>query len=618
MKLSEEQKEIIRLESGLISVTAKAGSGKTLVLTERVRYLINEKKVKGKILCLTFTAKAAEEMNSRLSDIDKIEDKVFIGTIHEFCMNIIQSKYRELGYENVPHIFESDIDKQSILADLIQDNPEFEEAYINLPEGNKKKYFFSNALTFFSRIKRKLETDLDNDKPNWALNIRLYNSYKSALQAQNAIDYDDVLLKVFELFRDNPKTLSLYKRIYKYICVDEAQDLNFAHFNIIKYLVNDDLLMLGDENQSIYQFNGASPYFFSKRKLEEVFHKEIIIKSLTNNYRSSKKVVELANQLRKDKVATIANIPIEGYVDLQEFDNEELEAKYILDKIDYYLSNETFLNDIVEKVSLDSFVVLARNRYVFNQLITQLKERNLSYELLGSSNGLQFESKFFKAFDLGSRVIINQRDEFHYKQLLDLYRIEYTEETKAINILSDLKKNNEISDFLVQVLVILKEEKSPALIFRSIQKYIGSLDENDKDYELLIGDYEYFKKLWSNFTRSKNYTKKDYHNFRKYITMGYGDHSKVKEQVSLTLSTVHMAKGKEFDVVFLMGMNEGTFPYYSSLNDSKKLDEEKNAAYVAVTRAKRVLHISYPVEKVMPWGDSKKQIISQFFKEVNL
>ena len=264
--LSDMQKKIVYAEDGPIYVKASAGSGKTRVLTERVRYLLN--KSNKKVLALTFTNKAGEEIKERLSDISEIEKRVFVGTFHSFCQNILENHGNLIGFSKMPHIFEDEIDRIELVGQAIQQTPSYARKYRKQDEKQKKDFRY-RVLNFISEVKRKLIADNELNKHTDDEDIvLLYQNYQDILHAQNAIDFDDLLLLAYSLLVNFPKTAALYRRSFFAICVDEAQDLNNAQYQLLLALANDEftnIMMVGDPNQSIYHFNGSSPDYMDKK-----------------------------------------------------------------------------------------------------------------------------------------------------------------------------------------------------------------------------------------------------------------------------------------------------------------------------------------------------------------
>lgn len=234
MSLSPEQIEIVEHRDGALLVLAGAGSGKTRVLTERVRHLLRNKNGHYRILALTFTNKAGDEMRERLNDIEDLEQKAFVGTLHSFCMELINDRGAVVGFSGKPHIFELASDRREIVRQILIDRPELRRVF-DRPDSEIKEKDLDELLAVISRLKRRLMTpdllavrsDLDEKQ---RIKVLIYQDYDELLKAQNALDYDDLLLYAYRILTERPKIAEFYRGLYKYICIDEAQDLNFAQF----------------------------------------------------------------------------------------------------------------------------------------------------------------------------------------------------------------------------------------------------------------------------------------------------------------------------------------------------------------------------------------------------
>ncbi len=294
IQLSPKQKDIAEFTYGALRVIAGAGSGKTRVLTERIKML--SEITKRKILAITFTNKASEEIKERLNEDIDINEKLFVGTFHSFCISVIESHGSLIGFNEVPQIFSNTDDRLKVLEAAIINTPSVKCIYEakNAKEQGKLKY---DVLDYFSKIKRDviLEEDFQS-KGIDEKTILLYRTFTELMFSMNAIDFDDLLLLVYKLFISNPKIASLYRRNYEFICIDEAQDMNKAQYMLMRALTGDEnknVMLVGDPNQSIYGFNGSSSKYMQDYFGRDYNPVEVV---LSENYRSSKKILELANQ----------------------------------------------------------------------------------------------------------------------------------------------------------------------------------------------------------------------------------------------------------------------------------------------------------------------------------
>ena len=606
MDFSESQQKVIDYNEGNLLVIAGAGSGKTRVVTEKIIKTLPNLRKGEKILALTFSNKAADELRERLeskTEKDILNEKCFIGTIHNFCLELVNSKGYLIGLPSELHIFEAYDDRLKILYNAINNIPAIRNKYIN--DERKIKELFE----LLAKLKRELKFYDDYEESSNA-NL-LFKEYDDLLLAQQAIDFDDILRYAYKILDTNEQVLKIYRRIYKYIFVDEAQDLNKAQYETIKKLVGSDniITMVGDNNQSIYGFNGSSADYFDKYYRLDLNPKVLELKE---NYRSAKKIVEAAKKL--ENTFNIDGVcQFEGEFEINSFDNEYEEANWIVSKLKMLLNNGH--KDVEnEVVSLEQCAVIARNRYVFNELINILEKENIEYTLKVSiNNSFTSESDIMKAFELGLKVIVNDKDTIHFNQLIDIFDIK--ENIKNLNELEaySLRTSNSILISLFEIWKEIIPVYSSNFDFNKIidKIDINNLDITDEDKNLALYDIDMFKKLWNIYVRKSNVSNRNLGNFLRSISLG---ETQIINESGLTLSTVHMSKGLEYDVVFIMGLNEGTFPDYRA-NTEEKILEEKHNMFVSITRAKRLCYLSYPINRDTKYG-SKIQTKSRFILEI--
>lgn len=600
INLSIKQREIVDAEDGAIYVKASAGSGKTRVLTERIRQQLD--KTKKKILALTFTNKAGEEIKERLSLKDTIQDRLFIGTFHGFCQYVLENHGSSIGYSKMPHIFDDDKDRMELISQAIEQIPSYYEKYQKMLPKDKNNFHY-RALDFIAKVKRELISDSQyfehTDDDNIIL---LYRTYQELLRVQNAIDFDDLLLLTYQLFVEYPHIASLYRRSFYAICVDEAQDLNNAQYKLLIALCNgefNNIMMVGDPKQSIFHFTGSSSKF-----MEEEFVKDFNATTyeLNENFRSSKDVIKAANELipTTEKEEVISATVYKGIFELQSCKDEKIEAEFVLNKIQELIEKEKH-EEIEGKITYEKIAILARNKYVFKDIEALLKNQNIPYYYKMTPGAIKFESNAMKVFDLELKVKINPQDILHKQRLNDA-----SEDT--INYIGDIK----------QIVLELKDDGGNLnKLFSGLKEKINSsmLQDDDEDEKsMFIHDIDELLKHWHNYAIKTD--KKSLHQFKNAMALGQ-THSRTEHE-GITLSTVHTMKGQEFDIVFLIGMDHGTFPDYRAVkNGGIEMDQEKNNLYVAFTRAKRFLYVSYPLKRTMPWGDTKSMKKSELLEAFN-
>ena len=596
INLSEKQKQIVYAGDGPLLVKASAGSGKTRVLTERIRYL--SKKTNRKFLAVTFANKAAEEMKERLKDITKLQNRLFTGTFHGYCQYVLENHGNLVGLSKMPHIFEEESDRLKLIEKAIQQTPSYNSDYRNQNRKEQRDSCY-RALEFISRVKREIiyDEDLFNESEDTNIGL-LYNSYQDILMSQNAIDFDDLLLLTYNLFIEHDKISSLFRRTYQYICIDEAQDLNNAQYKVLLAITKGEhknVMLVGDPNQSIFAFNGSSPDFMTVNFVED-FNPEII--ELKENYRSSKAVLRAAEKIIPGS-SDIINTVIEGIFEMHKLADEKQEAEWIYDKI-MELINIGKHENIEGNITHENIAVLARNKYIFNTLEKILSENDTPFYYKMTPGALKFESDAMKIFDMALRVRLNQRDTLHWNRLLDLLNIDIN---KANNLQSIVKiMESGINKQVLETVVSLNDDGS------NIKSYLGGLKELlnnnltniDEDEQMMVyNDIDAILNHWHNYAKKTD--KKSLHHFRN--AMALGQTHPLTQHNGITLSTVHTMKGQEFDIIILMGMDDETFPDYRAIRSGGvEMTQEKNNLYVAFTRAKRFRNRSGRLSKEGGYG----------------
>jgi len=604
IKLSTKQQEAVNYENGALLVKASAGSGKTRVLTERIKKLLL--KNKKKILAITFTNKAGEEMKERLGDSKEIKSRVFVGTFHSFCQNVLEMRGNLLGFQKMPHIFEKETDRLQLIEEAISLTPTYYSKYAVMNSKDQTNFKY-RALQFISKTKRDFLSDEDllNDKLDEDT-VLLYHTYNDLLNSQNAIDFDDLILLTYKLFIDNPSVASLYRRTYNYICIDEAQDLNNAQYQLLKAITNGEfknLMMVGDPNQAIFAFNGSSSKYMNDFFVEDFSPHPIELKE---NYRSSVKVIEAAEKIIPNSTEKI-NAVILGIFEIHPLPEENSEANWILNKIKelVFLKNH---NDIEGVISYEKMAILSRNKYIFALIEERLKNENIPYYYKTTPGAIKFESDLMNIFDLALTVKLNPSDSLH---LLRLHKILNIKKEKNLTKLVNLISNESFAKTLDFVINLKEDGSNVKRIFRDFSEYVKYANDinNEDKKKRILDEIEEIKSHWSQYSR-----KTDNPSLSQFkIAMALGQTHPLSIPKGIALSTVHTMKGQEFDIVFLMGMDEGTFPDYRAVrNGGVELKQEKNNAYVAFTRAKRFLYVTYPLQRTMPWGATFNRMKSRF------
>lgn len=598
--LSPKQQEIANYIHGPLLVTASAGSGKTRVLTERIANLT--KHTRRRILAITFTNKACEEIKNRLQqkNYDMLE-QVLVSTFHGFCTQVLESHVSAMNWRTMPQIFR-DEDIRQVVASAIYDSLNLREKYLSL-DNKGRNQMVSSSIEVISQIKREviLEDELEERVAN-SDHIEIYRHYCDYMDSLHAIDFDDLLLDAYKLFLYNPKIASLYRREFEYICVDEAQDMNKAQYQLLRILTGNEhrnIMMVGDAKQSIYAFNGSSSRFMQEDFVRD--YAPVKVMNLQENYRSAKSILNYAGLIIQDA-------PIEEYVKLQgvcqelTYETPCMEAQGVVKFIKKMMQAE-HINDVEGHITYADFSVLARNKYVLSKIEEELKKADIPYHYKNTNGNPEFTSTSANIFNLAMMIRLNEKDNLHFSQLKKLMDI-----TEADSI-KDLMKATD-KDFYKLILDSVNALNPDGSNFRStlkkIASYIKEQSQNTQldpqEWLIAYDDFEEINNHWTKYASSVAVT--NLAAFRNAMTLGQT--TTIKQEDSVSLATVHTMKGQQSTIVFLVGMDEGTFPDYRAVKlgvNSKEMQQERNNLYVAVTRAQRYLYISYPKKRKMPWGD---------------
>lgn len=600
ISLSAKQKSIVDLNEGSFLVLASAGSGKTRILTERIKRL--SETANGKILAITFTNKAAAEINERLGKSEQIGKNVFVGTFHSFCQSILELRHKLLGYNTMPHIFEDDSDRLELIKQAVKSIPFFQEIYDGI-ESHKKNEYIYNALQFVSTVKRELISaeELVEGSENKEYQY-LFEAYQDILKSNNAIDFDDIIKLVYELFTNNEAVASLYRKAYRYICIDESQDLNKLQYFLLKSLCGNsikNLMMVGDPNQSIYGFNGSTPSFMQKDFIADFQAEEI---SLDENYRCSKSIIEASNALMDLKVE-VKNYVINGIFHIEATKSENSEADFVVNKIRELILLKSH-EDIEGDISYDKISILARNKFVFKNVEELLVSEDIPHYFKSGNTGIKFSSIPMRIFDLFFRVKINPLDKLHQNKLGQLLNIKDVSNDKELQ-----ESKFPISSMIKKVIDDCDIENFHLRI-NTLRENFNKLIPDDDEKKLTLDELSDFENQFIQYKRQN--LKPTLNGFKSAIALGLTNNTNNKE-IGICLSTVHTMKGQESEIVFLIGMDDGTFPDFRAVKKGgAELQQEKNNTYVAFTRAKRFLYVTYPEIRRMPWGDNRARTISRF------
>ncbi|MFR0910493.1 DNA helicase PcrA [Eubacterium sp.] len=628
--LNDMQQMAVFHTEGPLLILAGAGSGKTRVLTHRIAYLMEEKHVSPyNIMAITFTNKAAAEMRNRVNKIVGFgAEQVWVSTFHSACVRILRRYIDRIGYSTDFTIYDTD-DQKRLMKNVIKD--------LNL---DSKIYKENGMLNKISDFKNKLMTT--GDVASMArtdfkmLNVsKIYDNYQEALKKNNALDFDDLIMKTVQLFTKCPEVLESYQDRLQYIMVDEYQDTNAAQFAFVKLLAkkHQNLCVVGDDDQSIYKFRGAD--ITNILQFEKYFPNARVIK-LEQNYRSTKNILEAAN-------AVIHNN--EGHKDKTLWsDNEKGDKIDLYQAEDGYSEAEMVASTIKENVDngrsdYSDYAILYRTNNQSRVLEEKLMMKNIPYKIIGGQNF--YQRKEIKDIIAYLRVISNPTDDIAVERIVNVPK-------RGIGATTVDKVKDYARAYGMDLYEALMDVENIPGLSRAAGKikkftdliegykkdeYYGEIEKLTKD---ILDDTGYVSELAAENTDEANGRIENIDELVSKI-VEYQENaedpvlSEFLEEVALVseidnlsedssyvvLMTVHSAKGLEFPYVFLCGMEDGLFPGYMSImsGDNEELEEERRLCYVAITRAMKKLTISY-AKKRMVRGEMQYNIVSRFVKEV--
>ncbi|MBO5743726.1 MAG: UvrD-helicase domain-containing protein [Clostridia bacterium] len=623
--LNDKQKEAVSQTEGPLLVLAGAGSGKTTVLTRRVANILEKGLAKPwQILAITFTNKAAAEMKERIAKLVPNSDDIWVRTFHSCCVRILRRDISSIGYESSFNIYDSN-DQKRIVKDCIK------ECGLN-----EENYPVKSVLSIISDCKNKdispEEFAKQSEKSYRERQLaRLYQEYEIRLKRNNALDFDDLILKTVLLFKTCPDVLEYYQNKFKYILVDEYQDTNSCQYKLVEMLARNhrNLCVVGDDDQSIYKFRGAD---ISNILDFEKFFTEAKVVKLEQNYRSTQNILTAANsviknnRMRKAKALWTNEGDGEKIV-LRALNDQVSEAVYVNNQIEQLVSKEGY--------KYSDFAILYRTNAQ-----TRAFEENLTcpYRILA---GLRFyDRKEIKDILAYLRVLFNPNDDHNLTRIINVPKRSIGDSTvsklqsyastvgKSIyTVITDGsyveilgRANTKISEFaeLIQKLRDMVDKVSVTELIDELLTSTGYVSrlllESPPDEALSrIENVEEFK------SKAKEYEEKvenpSFEGFLDNISLVSDVDNYDENQNAVVLMTLHSAKGLEFPVVFMCGMENGLFPSFMSEMEEGGLEEERRLCYVGITRARKKLYFTYAKQRTL-YGKTEARMRSPFINEV--
>ena len=626
-ELNDKQYEAVVNTEGPCLVIAGAGSGKTKVLTYKIAYLVGEKKVlPWNILAITFTNKAANEMRERAEALvgEAVKD-IWMGTFHSICVRILRKFIDRIGYDSSFIIFDTSDQKTLVkqcMKELQIDDKTFNERGVLSEISNAK-----NEMLEPDQYSIRAGNDFRKSKI-----AKIYELYQKRLKDNNAIDFDDIINFTVKILMENPDVLEYYANKFKYVLVDEYQDTNKSQFTLITLFasMHGNVTAVGDNDQGIYSFRGAD--ISNILNFEKDFPGTKIIK-LEQNYRCTGNILKVANEIIKnnevkyDKKLWTQNE--EGNLPkVYSADNEYDEGSYIAEQIEHLRREEYY--------KYSDFAVLYRMNTQSRAIEDIFRRENIAYKIIG---GLKFyERKEIKDIIAYLRLIQNPADNLSFNRIINepkrgigktsldnIAQVATQNNTSMYEVIKNADQyglnrvylnSREFVDSIESLIAKKESLKVSDLIKQTLSKtgYTKALElENTVEAENRIANLEEFLTVAIEFEdESADNSLSD---FLEGITLSSDLDNADEEVDSVTLMTLHSAKGLEFPVVFLVGMEEGIFPGYQSMQEPQELEEERRLCYVGVTRAKENLFLTCAKQRTV-FGSTSCNMTSRFLNEI--
>ena len=626
-ELNDKQKEAVLATEGPCLVIAGAGSGKTKVLTHKIAYLMSEKNVKPwNILAITFTNKAANEMKERVEKIvGEAAKEMWIGTFHSICVRILRKYIDRLGFDHSFLIFDTS-DQRTLVKECMKtlkiDDKMFTDRSVISEISNGK-----NEMLEPKAYQTKYAGDYRKE-----IIGRIYELYQQRLKENNAIDFDDIINYTIKILTQNEDALEYYTNKFEYILVDEYQDTNKAQFTLVTILASKygNITVVGDNDQGIYSFRGAD--ISNILNFEKDFPGAKLIK-LEQNYRCTGNILKAANAVIKhnenkyEKKLWTEND--EGALPtVHKSDDEYDEGRYIVEQINHLKTEEYY--------KYSDFTILYRMNSQSRAIEEILRREGIPYKIVG---GLKFyERKEIKDIISYLRLIYNFSDNISLKRIINepkrgigktsIDNIQEISEKTGLSMFDIIKHADEYglnrvkanADEFIQTIEYLRGQLDQLSISELIKEtlnktgYVKALElENTTEAETRIQNLEEFLTVAIEFEEEE--AENTLGDFLEGITLSSDIDGMEETDDSVTLMTLHSAKGLEFPVVFLVGMEEGIFPGNKSIGEPKELEEERRLFYVGITRAKQFLYLTCSKKRTI-FGSTSYNAISRFINEI--
>ncbi|WP_405027702.1 DNA helicase PcrA [Lentibacillus songyuanensis] len=629
--LNKEQQAAVKHTDGPLLIMAGAGSGKTRVLTHRIAYLLREKDVASRnILAITFTNKAAREMKDRVQKLVGADgEQIWVSTFHSMCVRILRRDIDRIGYNRNFTILDSS-DQLSVIKQILKN--------LNI---DPKKFEPRAMLGQISSAKNELVTpeEYSNNVNNFYERqiAQIYQAYQKMLQKNQSLDFDDLIMQTIHLFKRIPEVLEYYQRRFQYIHVDEYQDTNHAQYYLVKQLANrfQNLCVVGDSDQSIYAWRGADIQNILSFEKDYPTARAIY---LEQNYRSTKSILDAANHVirnnpgRKPKNLWTQN-DNGSQINYYQGATEQEEALFVTDKIQELTSTQGF--------SPKDIAILYRTNAQSRAIEATLMKSTIPYQMVGGQKF--YERKEIKDLTSYLRLITNPDDDISFERVVNVPKRGIGK--TSIDRLRDYATQHDLSFYEavkdVALIGISKKatqalEEFTALIrtFSQQQEFLTATDmveavlertgyetmlknENTLESQSRLENLEEFMTVTKDFeAASEDKTLVAFLTDLALIAdIDRVDDEEGQGEEKITLMTLHAAKGLEFPVVFLIGLEENVFPHSRSLFDNDEMEEERRLAYVGITRAEKELYLTHAKMRTL-YGRTNMNPISRFINEI--
>lgn len=630
--LNAEQREAVFHTEGPLLILAGAGSGKTRVLTHRIAYLIEEKGINPwNILAITFTNKAAGEMRERVDDIVGFgSESIWVSTFHSTCVRILRRHIDRLGYDNNFTIYDSD-DQKTLMKDVCK-----------LLQIDTKTYRERTILSAISSAKDEMVTPEEYELNAYGdfskkKIAEAYKEYERQLKANNALDFDDLLVKTVQLFQTQPEILEYYQDRFRYIMVDEYQDTNTVQFKLISLLAAKykNLCVVGDDDQSIYKFRGAN--IQNILSFEKEFEHTKVIK-LEQNYRSTSTILDAANAVIKNNVGRKAKSLWtengEGEkIQFRQFDTAYDEAEYIVGDIRERVDNG--------KAAYCDHAVLYRTNAQSRLFEEKMITANIPYKIVGGVNF--YARKEIKDLLAYLKTIDNGKDDLAVRRIINVPKrgiglttvnrimeaaqqrgISFYEALCSADLVPGLGRSiSKLESFAAMIEYFRKEAEHLSIteLMEEILTETGYVEElkaeGEEEAEARLQNIDEFLNKIAAYEESCEEELPTLSGFLEEVALVADIDSLDEESDYVVLMTLHSAKGLEFPYVYLAGMEDGIFPSYMTItaDDPTEIEEERRLCYVGITRAKKELAMTCARRRMIR-GETQYNKMSRFLKEV--